>query len=88
MDACFVIPLKPKEYLLLSSDFFSFGAPQFRRAFIQRKDRWFQDHRATRAMSKQGECTSPEKTDTEIWLTNTVSGLTRTLHFIQGRNPA
>jgi 6-phosphogluconolactonase (cycloisomerase 2 family) len=33
-------------------------------------------------------CTSPEKTDTEIWLTNTVSGLTRTLHFIQGRNPA
>jgi hypothetical protein len=55
MDACFVIPLKPKGYLLLSSDFFSFGAPQFRRAFIQRKDRWFQDHRATRAMSKQGE---------------------------------
>jgi len=34
------------------------------------------------------KCTSPEKTDTEIWLTNTVSGLTRTLHFIQGRNPA
>ena len=33
-------------------------------------------------------CTSPEKTDTEIWLTNTVSGLTRTLHFIQGRKPA
>jgi ATP-dependent DNA helicase RecG len=33
-------------------------------------------------------CTSPERTDTEIWLTNTVSGLTRTLHFIQGRNPA
>jgi hypothetical protein len=33
-------------------------------------------------------CTSPEKTDTKIWLTNTVSGLTRTLHFIQGRNPA
>ena len=33
-------------------------------------------------------CTSPEKTDTEIWLTNAVSGLTRTLHFIQGRNPA
>src|SRR5260370_32117298 len=24
------------------------------------------------------KCTSPEKTDTEIWLTNTVSGLTRT----------
>jgi hypothetical protein len=36
----------------------------------------------------KGNCTSPEKTDTEIWLTNTVSGLTRTLHFIQGRNPA
>ncbi len=33
-------------------------------------------------------CTSPEKTDTEIWLTNTVSGLIRTLHFVQGRNPA
>jgi hypothetical protein len=33
-------------------------------------------------------CTSPEKTDTGIWLTNTVSGLIRTLHFVQGRNPA
>ncbi len=37
---------------------------------------------------RRNGCTSPEKTETEIWLTNTVSGLTRTLHFIQGRNPA
>ena len=33
-------------------------------------------------------CTSPKKTDTEIWLTVTVCGLIRTLHFVQGRNPA
>src|SRR5258708_1679869 len=33
-------------------------------------------------------CTSPQKTDTDIWLTHTVSGLIRTLHFVQGRNPA
>jgi hypothetical protein len=39
----------------------------------------------TRAASA---CTSPKKTDTEIWLTVTVSGLIRTLHFVQGRNPA
>jgi hypothetical protein len=35
---------------------------------------------------RAGECTSPEKTDTEIWFT--VCGSIRTLHFIQGRNPA
>ena len=34
------------------------------------------------------DCTSPKKTDTEIWLTVTVCGLIRTLHFVQGRNPA
>jgi hypothetical protein len=33
-------------------------------------------------------CTSPKKTDTEIWLTVKVCGLIRTLHFVQGRNPA
>ena len=33
-------------------------------------------------------CTSPEKTDTEIWLINRVSGLIRTLDFVQDRNLA
>jgi len=33
-------------------------------------------------------CTSPKKTDTEISLTVKVCGLIRTLHFVQGRNPA
>jgi hypothetical protein len=42
----------------------------------------------SKANSLQSTCTSPKKTDTEIWLTVTVCGLIRTLHFVQGRNPA
>jgi hypothetical protein len=49
---------------------------------------WFYLHFGVSDKKVRIACTSPEKTDTEIWLTNTVSGLTRTLHFIQGRNPA
>jgi hypothetical protein len=49
---------------------------------------WFHITKNGVRIHKAPTCTSPEKTDTEIWLTNTVSGLTRTLHFIQGRNPA
>jgi hypothetical protein len=44
--------------------------------------------KAIASAEKAEACTSPKKTDTEIWLTVKVCGLIRTLHFVQGRNPA